>query len=68
MNRHLALGYACTVHAAEGLTVDTTHTVATPGTGLAALYVGASRGRATNAIYVITQSGAEHPDRDREPH
>jgi len=28
----LALGYASTVHAAEGLTVDTTHTVATPRT------------------------------------
>jgi conjugative relaxase-like TrwC/TraI family protein len=52
----LALGYASTVHAAEGLTVDTTHTVATPRTGLPALYVGASRGRAENTIYVNTQA------------
>ena len=30
---HLALGYASTVHAAQGLTVDTTHTVVTARTG-----------------------------------
>ena len=30
VNIDLALGYASTVHAAEGLTVDTSHTVATP--------------------------------------
>ena len=52
----LALGYASTVHAAQGLTVDTTHTVATPRTGLSALYVGMSRGRAHNTTYVVTQS------------
>jgi conjugative relaxase-like TrwC/TraI family protein len=51
----LALGYASTVHAAEGLTVDTTHTVATPRTGLAALYVALSRGRWSNITYVNTQ-------------
>ena len=51
----LALGYASTVHAAEGLTVDTTHTVATPRTGLSALYVAMCRGRDTNTSYVNTQ-------------
>jgi len=51
----LALGYASTVHAAEGLTVDTTHTVATPRTGLSALYVALSRGRWSNTTYVNTQ-------------
>ena len=53
--KDLALGYASTVHAAQGLTVDTTHTVATPRTGLSALYVGTSRGRAENTVYVNTQ-------------
>jgi len=51
----LALGYASTVHAAEGLTVDTTHTVATPRTELSALYVALSRGRWSNTTYVNTQ-------------
>ena len=51
----LALGYASTVHAAQGLTVDTTHTVATPRTGLTGLYVGMSRGRTENTAYVNTQ-------------
>jgi conjugative relaxase-like TrwC/TraI family protein len=51
----LALGYASTVHAAEGLTVDTTHTVATPRTGLSALYVALTRGQWSNTTYVNTQ-------------
>jgi hypothetical protein len=55
----LALSYASTVHAAEGLTVDTTQTVATPRTGRAALYVGVSRGQAENRIFVNTQAVAE---------
>jgi conjugative relaxase-like TrwC/TraI family protein len=52
----LALSYASTVHAAEGLTVDTTQTVATPRTRRAALYVGVSRGQAENRIFVNTQA------------
>ena len=59
MSEDLALSYASTVHAAEGLTVDPTQTVATPRTSQAALYVGASRGQAENTIYVTTQPVAE---------
>ncbi|MCO1658901.1 MobF family relaxase [Pseudonocardia humida] len=51
---HLALGYASTVHAAQGLTVDTSHSVVTAGTSPAALYVGMSRGRAANVAHVAT--------------
>ncbi|GAA2755881.1 MobF family relaxase [Actinopolymorpha rutila] len=53
---HLALGYASTVHSAQGLTVDTCHTVATAHTGAAALYVGMSRGRDNNTCYVTTRA------------
>jgi len=53
---HLALGYASTVHAAEGLTVDTTHSVVTNTTGPEALYVGMSRGRHTNTAHVVTRA------------
>ncbi len=34
---HLALGYAGTVHAAQGVTVDTAHAVIIPNTGPEAL-------------------------------
>jgi hypothetical protein len=49
---HLALGYASTVQAAQGITVDTSHTVVTFRTGPAALYVGMSRGRQANMAHV----------------
>ena len=51
---HVALGYASTVHAAQGLTVDTSHAVITPNTGAEALYVGMSRGRHGNTAHVTT--------------
>ena len=40
----VALGYASTVYSAQGLTVDTSHTVTTSRTGPAAFYVGLTRG------------------------
>ena len=52
----LALGYASTVHAAEGLTVDTGHTVATPRTSHEALYVALTRAQQENSAYVATQA------------
>jgi hypothetical protein len=61
----LALGYACTVHAAQGLTVDTTHSVVTPRTQRAALYVAMSRGRESNTARVTTVTGVDDPARGR---
>jgi AAA domain len=55
VNEHMTLGYACTVHAAQGLTVDTAHSVATHRTGHAALYVALTRGREANTTYVATR-------------
>lgn len=59
VRQDLALGYAATVHASEGLTVDTTHCVATPRTGLAALYTEITRGRHENTAYVATLAVAD---------
>ena len=60
--KHVALGYASTVHAAQGLTVDTSHMVVSGRTGADALYVGLSRGRETNTAYVVTRPvGADAP-------
>ncbi len=55
VNEHMTLGYASTVHAAQGLTVDTAHSVATHRTGHAALYVALTRGRDRNTTYVATR-------------
>ena len=59
VTEHVVLGYASTVHAAQGRTVDTSHTVVTAGTGAPALYVGMSRGRHTNTAHVATRTIAE---------
>jgi hypothetical protein len=58
---HLALGYASTVHAVQGVTVDTSHSVITGQTGVEALYVGMSRGREANTAYVATRTVPADP-------
>jgi len=66
--QHLALGYASTVNAAQGGTVDSTHTVVTGRTGPAALYVGMSRGRDDNTAHVATLVGVEDPAQGNDTH
>ncbi|MGH3479285.1 MAG: MobF family relaxase, partial [Nocardioidaceae bacterium] len=56
---HVTLGYASTVHAAQGVTVDTSHTIVTSRTGPEALYVGLSRGRHANTAHVVTRPVAD---------
>ncbi|QFG67338.1 MobF family relaxase [Ornithinimicrobium pratense] len=51
---HVRLGYASTIHGAQGATVDTTHTVLTGTESRQALYVALSRGRQTNHLYLAT--------------
>jgi len=48
------LGYARTVHAAQGLTADTAHSVATGAESRQLLYVAMTRGRHANHLYVQT--------------
>jgi conjugative relaxase-like TrwC/TraI family protein len=54
----LALGYASTVHAAEGRTVDTGHAVCGAGTDLGGLLVQLTRGRDANTAWVVTHAVA----------
>jgi hypothetical protein len=54
----LSLGYASTVHAAEGRTVDTAHAVIGAGTDLPGLLVPMTRGRECNTAWVVTKSVA----------
>ena len=53
--QHLTLGYASTINSAQGVTVDTSHAVVTPGMSPAGVYVGMSRGRHGNFAHVATQ-------------
>jgi len=60
-SQHLALGYASTVHAAQGATADTCHTVATGAEDRQLLYVAMTRGRTSNHLYLATAGdGDEH--------
>ncbi|MCD2191012.1 MobF family relaxase [Actinomycetospora soli] len=52
---HAALGYASTVFAAEGITVDASHDVVDRDATREAVYVGASRGRQHNYLYLVTE-------------
>ena len=49
------LAYASTVHAAQGRTVDTCHSVVTPGVGRSMLYVMMTRGREGNYAYTVAE-------------
>ena len=53
---HVDLGYATTAHRAQGLTVDTCHTLVGPGVSREALYVAMTRGREANIAYVATDA------------
>jgi len=52
--RDVDLGYARTVHAAQGLTAEAAHTVATGAESRQLLYVAMTRGRVSNQLYVQT--------------
>ena len=58
---HVALGYASTVHGAQGVTADVCHTVATGAESRQLLYVAMTRGRTGNHVYLTTAGdGDEH--------
>ena len=55
LERHVELAYAGNVYAAQGRTVDTAHVVADETADRESLYVGMSRGRERNTVYVVTE-------------
>jgi hypothetical protein len=59
------LGYAATIYAAQGRTVDTAFGLVTQGMNREALYVAATRGRQENRLHVVT--GPERGDRQAAP-
>jgi hypothetical protein len=52
VRHHVQLGYANTIHGAQGATVDTTHTVVIGTESRQGLYVALSRGRHENHLYL----------------
>ena len=52
VEQHVQLGYAGTIHGAQGATVDTTHTVLAGTESRQSLYVALSRGRHENHLYL----------------
>ncbi|HMM94817.1 MobF family relaxase [Phycicoccus sp.] len=52
VEQHVQLGYAGTIHGAQGATVDTTHTVLAGNESRQSLYVALSRGRHENHLYL----------------
>ena len=57
----LDLGYAVTIHQAQGITVDTSHVLVSPAMTRQNLYVGLTRGRQHNHAWVAT----DQPDDQR---
>ena len=61
VREHLVLGYASTVHGAQGVTAQVCHVVATGAETRQLLYVAMTRGQASNHLYLSTAGdGNEH--------
>jgi hypothetical protein len=69
VRQHVELGYATTIHLAQGRTADTSHTVLTGGENRHDLYVAVTRGRHANHVYLDTTAPADatSPDAIRPP-
>ncbi|MCV7230392.1 MobF family relaxase [Mycolicibacterium komossense] len=56
---HVTLGYAVTVHSAQGVTADASHAVLSENTSRALLYVAMTRGRQANTARLYQRSTEE---------
>lgn len=56
---HIQLGYASTIHSAQGATVDTTHTILSVTETRQSLYVALSRGSQENHLYLSDQTATD---------
>ena len=71
VSQHVELGYASTVHSAQGLTADTMHGVVTGAESRETLYTMMTRGRHANHVHLAISADGDphqllHPD-TREP-
>lgn len=56
LREHVSLGYAVTVHSAQGVTADTTHAVLGDSVTRSLLYVAMTRGRRENNVYLYQRT------------
>src|SRR3954454_3707174 len=59
VSEHVTLGYATTVHGAQGVTADTCYAVATGAETRQLLYVALTRGRHANHVFLVTAGDGE---------
>ena len=59
VREHAHLSYAETAYGVQGVTAPASHTILTEGMGGAVVYVGMTRGRDENALYVVAENMAE---------
>lgn len=64
---HVTLGYAVTVHTAQGVTADTTYAVLGEKTGRAQLYVALTRSRESNQAYLYERIAGEGDHEHHQP-
>ncbi|MBF6137238.1 relaxase domain-containing protein [Nocardia otitidiscaviarum] len=72
ISEHVELGYATTVHRAQGITVRRAYLLLNATLGRALAYVGLTRGSELNRLYLATDalvdiSGDQQPDDPQEP-
>jgi hypothetical protein len=67
LREHVSLGYAVTVHSAQGVTADTCHAVLGENTSRALLYVAMTRGRHTNTVHLYERNSGDHEYGHQEP-
>lgn len=62
VEQSVELGYASTIHRAQGSTVDTAHALVDAATDRAGAYVALTRGRENNQLYVSLADGEKRDD------
>jgi hypothetical protein len=67
LREHVGLGYAVTVHSAQGVTADASHAVLGETTSRALLCVAMTRGRATNTAHLYQRNTEGHEYGHQEP-
>jgi conjugative relaxase-like TrwC/TraI family protein len=67
LRAHVSLGYAVTVHSAQGVTADTTHAVLGESATRSLMYVAITRGRDTNTAHLYQRATSDHEYGHQEP-
>ncbi|MDJ0324374.1 MobF family relaxase [Cryobacterium sp. PH31-AA6] len=62
VQKNVELGYASTIHRAQGMTADTAHVLADSSTSRELVYVGLTRGKEANHLYVETEDAQPMSD------